>query len=90
MVGSDESERGGVVFSETVLRGVRLVRTRAAGRLSLAIVGLLGLSVLCPAGAAAATSAVTFTYTGAEQTFTVPVGVSVLQVEAVGGSGGNG
>jgi hypothetical protein len=52
--------------------------------------GLLGLSALNPAGAAAAGSSVTFGYTGTEQTFTVPAGVSVLQITAIGGSGGNG
>jgi Lamin Tail Domain/Glycine rich protein len=31
---------------------------------------------------------VTFTYTGAEQTYTVPAGVTSLQVQAVGASGG--
>ncbi len=30
----------------------------------------------------------TFNYTGAEQTFTVPVGVSSVQIVAIGGSGG--
>src|SRR5205807_10381068 len=38
----------------------------------------------------AATSTVTVSYTGAEQTFTVPAGVTSLHVVAVGGSGGAG
>ncbi len=91
VAGCDESERGGaVVFWDLVLRGVWLARARAAGRLLLAMASLLGLWSLSPTGAAAATSAVTFSSTGAEQTFTVPAGVSVLQVMAIGGSGGGG
>jgi Glycine rich protein len=42
----------------------------------------------CPAARAQATSKI-FTYTGAEQTFTVPAGIFSVEVLAVGGRGGN-
>lgn len=48
---------------------------RPAGRVSV------GKGVLAP---------VTFTYTGGEQTYTVPAGVTSLQVQAVGANGGDG
>ena len=54
---------------------------------------LLGLALAAawpatsPAGAATTT---TFLYTGAQQTFVVPAGVTSVQVLAVGGRGGNG
>ncbi|MBG8556109.1 T9SS type A sorting domain-containing protein [Hymenobacter sp. BT594] len=46
------------------------------------------LALLAPAGAALAQTVTTFGYTGAPQTYTVPVGVTRLQVVATGGSGG--
>jgi hypothetical protein len=46
----------------------------------------LALALIPAASATAATSS--FTYTGAEQTFTVPAGVSSVRVVAVGGRGG--
>ena len=42
------------------------------------------------AGARAATQTKTFAYTGGEQSFTVPAGVHLLHVVAVGGSGNAG
>src|SRR5205823_7904845 len=45
-------------------------------------------ALMVPAAHAQATTQ-TFAYTGAEQTFTVPAGVSSVHVAAVGGSGGN-
>ena len=89
----NESERGGGVMVSDWVRwaGLLLARVRgAAGCLSLAAACLLGLWVVNPAGAAGATTSVTFSYTGAEQMFTVPAGVASLQVMAVGGAGGNG
>jgi hypothetical protein len=59
------------------------------GWVSLVTAGLLGLWAVAHAGSAvAATTSVTFSSTGAEQAFTVPAGVSVLQVLAVGGRAG--
>ena len=54
-------------------------RCAAAGPLAI----LLVLAVAAPASAATAS----FGYTGAEQTFTVPAGVSSVHVVAVGGAG---
>jgi len=51
-----------------------------------AAIGVLLLAL--PASAAAASQ--TFTYTGAEQTFTVPTGVSAVTINAVGAPGSNG
>jgi len=56
---------------------------------------LLGLAVACAAlaaSAAPASAATTqaFAFTGTEQTFTVPTGVTSLHVVAVGAKGGNG
>src|SRR5271165_5635481 len=63
------------------------------GRLLVAVVGAVGLSVFAfsPAAAAACqTGAVTFTSTGAEQCYTVALGVDELGIVAVGGKGGAG
>ncbi|HEX6688985.1 MAG TPA: glycine-rich protein [Solirubrobacterales bacterium] len=56
----------------------------------MAAVSAVCAAILALAWAAAPAQAVTqtFTYTGAEQTFVVPVGVSKLQVVVIGGSGG--
>lgn len=52
-------------------------------------VAVCALSALAlPAAASAALTPVVFGYTGAEQTYTAPVGVGSIQVTAVGGSGG--
>ena len=58
------------------------------GRLTIKMVPVLALAValLPPASATAATSS--FASTGAEQTFTVPAGVTSIRVVAVGGRGG--
>lgn len=62
----------------------REFRRRALG-LSLGCLSLLALS----AGASSAAAATqTFKYTGSEQTFTVPAGVSTVHVLAIGGQGG--
>ena len=55
---------------------------------SIAVLGGALLAVLGSAGTAQA-STTTFTYTGAEQTFTVPGGVTSLGVKAIGGAGAN-
>ena len=60
----------------------RLCHALAAGFLALAVV-----AALAPV-ARAGTQTATFASTGAEQTFTVPAGVSELHVVAVGGRGG--
>ena len=51
--------------------------------LSASLVGL----ALVPVAAARAETA-TFSFTGAEQTYTVPAGVSTLRIVAIGGAGG--
>ena len=63
------------------LRGAALPACAAFG----VLVPLCGVSA-----AGAETISQTFSYTGAEQTFTVPAGVFSVQVLAVGGSGGSG
>jgi hypothetical protein len=61
---------------------------RVASRLAvLSAFALLALTSAQP-GAAAATTSTTFGGTGAEQTFTVPSGVTSIHVVAQGGSGG--
>ena len=60
----------------------------ARGRLAIWVSCAL-LTALTVPGAAQATTQ-TFTYTGGEQTFTVPAGVSVVEVLAIGGHGGSG
>src|SRR5947208_2605698 len=65
--------------------------TARGGPARLAGLSALGAAVcalMVPAAHAQATTQ-TFAYTGAEQTFTVPAGVSSVHVAAVGGSGGN-
>ena len=56
------------------------------GAAALSALGALVCALAWAAPAQATTQ--TFTYTGAEQTFTVPVGVYSLHVLAIGGSGG--
>ncbi|HEV2814593.1 MAG TPA: glycine-rich protein, partial [Solirubrobacteraceae bacterium] len=48
------------------------------------------LGLLAPAPASAGTTSVTFHHTGAQQTFTVPAGVTSLSVVAIGAPGGDG
>ena len=62
---------------------VKLLR-RAGGALSVTILGGLLLSSVAQA------TTKTFTFTGAEQTFVVPTGISKLHVDAVGAPGGHG
>ena len=52
--------------------------------------GCLSLLSLSAGATSAAAETQAFTYTGSEQTFTVPAGVSSIQVVAIGGHGGNG
>lgn len=61
---------------------------RASRATLLALWAAAGALALTAAPAAATT--VTFNYTGAEQTFTVPAGVFNVHVVAIGGAGGNG
>ncbi len=56
-------------------------------RFALGLIGCLSLLGLSFAGSAMATTQ-TFTFTGSEQTFTVPAGVSSIHVNAIGGRGG--
>ncbi len=58
-----------------------------AGR-AAALVGLAVVLTLVWAVAPAQATTQTFTFTGAEQTFTVPVGVFHVHIVAIGGSGG--
>ncbi len=63
-------------------------RGRLAGAIGLGLV-LLGLVVGAARASADATSATTtFTYSGQQQTFVVPAGVTTVHVMAVGGTGG--
>jgi MFS family permease len=89
-----------IAYSALVLAraggGLRLRRPR----LSPGLLGLAGALVIAGSAFAASAHAAppsnctqvaytvtcTFTYTGAEQTFTVPAGVHILQVDAVGAS----
>jgi Bacterial Ig domain/Glycine rich protein len=50
------------------------------------VLGVLAAIALCPATAAGATTL--FSYTGGEQTYTVPVGVTSVSIVAIGGPGG--
>jgi hypothetical protein len=54
------------------------------------VLGCLSLLGLSAGATSAAAETQTFAYTGSEQTFTVPAGVSSIQVLAIGGHGGNG
>ena len=66
-------------------------RGRAAARLGLVVTlgaaGLAAAAVAAAPGASAATTA-TFSYTGAEQAYPVPAGVTAVTVHAVGAPGG--
>ncbi len=53
------------------------------------VLGALACLLLVRAAAAQATTTQTFNYTGGEQTFTVPAGVTSVEVTAVGGHGGS-
>jgi hypothetical protein len=72
-------------------RSLRLARRRYAPAALTALA--LGIGVIAPAGASAATPPTvteTFISIGAEQSFTVPAGVSSVRVEAIGGAGESG
>lgn len=58
---------------------------RFGGCVAAVVVAVLGLP-----GAALAASAQTFVYTGSEQTYTVPAGVTEVNITAVGAQGGGG
>lgn len=66
-------------------RPARQARARA-GRCS-PVVLMCCVCLIAPAAAGATTKS--FQYTGGQQTFTVPVGVSVVHVVAIGGKGGD-
>src|SRR5690349_14731941 len=72
------------------MSGISSAQVAAAGRIELRrgrlVLGVLTAVALCPASAAAQAS--TFSYTGGEQTYTVPSGVHVLSITAIGAQGG--
>ncbi|HUZ14613.1 MAG TPA: choice-of-anchor D domain-containing protein, partial [Gaiellaceae bacterium] len=49
---------------------------------------MLAYAIAVPSAQAAVTATTTFSYTGAEQVFVVPVGVGTVTVHAIGGAGG--
>ncbi len=65
-------------------------RKRATAALAAALGAWLfaAIALLEPATAAGSTGVALFSYTGGEQTFTVPAGVHSVYVSAVGGAGG--
>ncbi len=65
---------------------VTMMRPRSVAARAVMLAALLTLVVSATAHAANQT----FTYTGAEQTFVVPEGITAVQVTAVGGHGGSG
>ena len=64
------------------------VRARAFA--GAALVAGMALSAGAPGAFAAVPAGATFTYTGGEQSYTVPAGVGEVQITAVGGPGGSG
>src|ERR1700690_927485 len=79
------------VTKDACLRvGVTPLRARAGiGRPSLLSALCALAAVLASPVAAAEATTQTFTNTGGEQTFTVPAGITSLEVLAVGGHGGS-
>jgi Glycine rich protein len=63
-------------------------KTRFGRRALIPVLGCLSLLGLTAGAASAGATTQTFTYTGSEQTFTVPAGVSTVHVTAIGGRGG--
>lgn len=62
----------------------------ALRRLGLSALLACCFALICARGASATTqTAANFAYTGAEQTFTVPAGVTSIQVQATGAPGGS-
>src|ERR1700691_1705900 len=62
-------------------------RALAAPRVLAAVATAFGI-LACAAPAAAITGATKLEYTGGEQTYPVPSGVTLLEIEAVGAAGG--
>jgi len=81
-----------MVGAGTTTRSRRARRSlRAASVAILAVGAASGLALISSTGAGATTpTSVTFSYTGVEQSFTVPPGVSSISVVATGGGGGSG
>ena len=77
------------MFNMTILAGTTVQPSLSATtrRIAFLLLGL-GTHVLACPTAQAQTSPVTFTYTGATQSFTVPAGVTSLTVVAKGAKGG--
>src|SRR5579859_129123 len=63
---------------------------RASVALSLAVAALSGSSMAVAAQPATSAQTVTFTYTGAAQTWTVPAGVNRATFDVLGAQGGTG
>ena len=55
----------------------------------LAVLAACFVSIFAASAASAQATTATFLYTGGEQTFTVPAGVTTLHVVAIGGAGGD-
>jgi len=83
--GGQLEERSGLMRSAVLLSTVRALRfsflASLTGALSLGLAG---------AALAAGPGSQTFSYTGSEQTYTVPAGVTAVNVTAVGAPGGAG
>ena len=74
-------------------RGLAAFTTHRAVPVGVAVATTIGLGVVAPtvtASPALAETSVTFGYTGSEQTFTVPDGVTSLHIVAIGAPGGTG
>ena len=76
----------GGVRGRTMMSGLMVRRAPVA---AVGVAALIGALTVGAMPASAAPGEQVFTYTGAEQTFTVPVGVTSLTVTAVGGAGGS-
>jgi Glycine rich protein len=84
---SGSSARGGAVSDDgTSTAQARLDRIRSP--LLAAPVAAFAIALLAASSAVAETISTTFSYTGAEQTFTVPAGVTSVHVVATGAVGG--
>src|SRR6187200_3381342 len=82
---------GGVLSQKRTahLQGIARRRSWRFGRRAVGLAcGCLLLVGLSIGATSAAATTQTFTYTGSEQTFTVPAGVSTIHVLAIGGQGG--
>lgn len=65
-------------------------RLTAAAGMALAVSSAAAVAALAASPAANADTSTTFTYTGGEQTYVVPLGVTSLQVVAIGAGGSDG